>query len=146
VERGAGGVTPGAIVALNVHGVCPLIQVFDMPASLAFYCDVLGFEIVATSSSAPDCDWAWLKLGGADVMLNTAYEKGDRPSSPDPGRIKAHEDTALFFSCPDVDAAYAHLRGKGVAARPPVVQAYGMKQLYIHDPDGYNLCFQWKAS
>ena len=20
-----------------------------------------------------------------------------------------------------------------------------MKQLYLHDPDGYNLCFQWPA-
>ena len=117
-----------------------------MPASIAFYCDVLGFEIAATSSPAPDCDWAWLKLDGADVMLNTAYEKHRRPPAPDPDRIKAHGDTALFFSCPDVEAAYEHLRARGVVVKPPVVRAYGMKQLYLHDPDGYNLCFQWKAS
>jgi hypothetical protein len=30
--------------------------------------------------------------------------------------------------------------------KEPVVQRYGMKQLYVRDPDGYSLCFQWKAS
>ena len=43
----------------------------------------------------------------------------------------------------DVDAMYAYLRAHGVDAKPPVVAPYGMKQLYVRDPDGYNLCFQW---
>ena len=30
-------------------GLTPLIQVFDMPASLAFYRDKLGFEVVSAS-------------------------------------------------------------------------------------------------
>jgi hypothetical protein len=28
----------------------------------------------------------------------------------------------------------------------PTVAAYGMKQLYVLDPDSYNLCFQWEAA
>jgi catechol 2,3-dioxygenase-like lactoylglutathione lyase family enzyme len=40
-------------MALDLRGVCPLLQVFDMPASLAFYRDVLGFTIV---EAAPDAD------------------------------------------------------------------------------------------
>ncbi len=40
-------------------------------------------------------------------MLNTAYEEDARPRAPDPARVAAHEDTAIYFSCPDVDAAYA---------------------------------------
>ena len=35
------------------------------------------------------------------------------------------------------------LRGLNIA--PPKVAPYGMKQLYPRDPDGYCLCFQWKA-
>jgi len=27
----------------------------------------------------------------------------------------------------------------------PSVAPYGMKQLYLQDPDRYELCFQWKA-
>ncbi len=66
-------------------------------------------------------------------------------SVPDPARIAAHDDTAIYFGRPDVDAAYAHLRARGVAVKEPEVAHYGMKQLYVSDPDGYNLCFQWPA-
>lgn len=31
---------------IEVRGVCTLLQVFDMPESVRFYRDVLGFEIV----------------------------------------------------------------------------------------------------
>ena len=51
----------------------------------------------------------------------------------------------LFIGCPDVDAAYDHLRARGVIVEPPTVAPYGMKQLFIKDPDGFTLCLQWAA-
>ncbi len=132
-------------MALNVRGLAPLLQVYDMPTSVRFYRDVLGFEIVSTSPVLGDdrFHWAWLRLGDAELMLNTAYEfDNDRPVEPDHARTAAHGDTGLFFGCPDVDAAYEELRGKGVTVKPPVVTGYGMKRLYLRDPDGYGLCFQ----
>jgi glyoxylase I family protein len=129
-------------VDLKIDGLCPLLQVFDMPTSLAFYRDVLGFTIVSRAPDRDDCDWALLRLDGSWLMLNTAYEADDRPPAPDPVRVAAHRDTALFFRCPDVDAAYSYLRAKGITASEPVVQGYGMKQVYLKDPDGYELCFQ----
>ena len=131
-------------MTIEVRGLAPLLEVFDMPRSIAFYRDVLGFEVVATSTPT-DFGWALLRLGGADLMLNTAYDDGERPPAPDPARVAAHHDTALFFGCPDVDGAYAHLRARGLDVAPPEIQHYGMKQLYVTDPDGYNLCFQWKV-
>jgi len=130
---------------IQVQGLAPLIQVFDMPTSIGFYRDKLGFSVAATSQPGDDCDWALLKVDGTELMLNTAYEKEHRPVTPDPARIAAHEDTALFFGCRDVDGAYAHLRAMGVEANPPKVAPYGMKQLYLTDPDGYVICFQWPA-
>lgn len=135
-------------MALDLRGVTPLLQVYDMPTSIRFYRDVLGFRIVSTSPliSEDRFHWALLRLGDAELMLNTAYESdGDRPAMPDTTRVAAHDDTALFFGCPDVEAAYKELRDKGAKAREPVVTAYGMKQLYLHDPDGYSLCLQWPA-
>jgi catechol 2,3-dioxygenase-like lactoylglutathione lyase family enzyme len=134
------------VVALQLRGSVTLLQVFDMRRSVAFYRDLLGFEIVATSEAGEDYDWAWLRLGGAEVMLNTMYEKEDRPPAPDPARVAAHADTTLYFSCPDLDAAYAHLRTRGVDVEKPVVRGYGMKQLPVTDADGYGLCFQWPAA
>ena len=135
-------------MGIKVDGLTPLIQVFDMPTSVAFYRDVLGFEVTATSSprGPDDFDWGLLRLEDIHLMLNTAYEADARPPEPDPSRVGAHGDTALFFGCPDVDAAFAYLRGKGVRVAPPVITHYGMKQLHLADPDGYAICLQMRVS
>ena len=131
---------------IDVRGMTPLLQVFDMPTSIKFYCDALGFEIATTDGKpAPNFEWVLLRLNDAELMLNTAYEKDQRPAKPGSARISAHEDVGLYFGCPDVDAAYRHLCSLGVEAKEPRVAPYGMKQLYVKDPDGYNLCFQWRA-
>ena len=132
---------------IDMHGLCPLIQVFDMPTSLRFYRDLLGFDVFSSSPPrAPDdCDWVWLKLNGTELMLNTAYEHHSRPQSPDPARVAAHDDTCLYIGCPDVDLAYRQLLAKGLSPKEPKIAPYGMKQLYLKDPDGYGLCFQWTA-
>src|SRR5438445_11732749 len=134
-------------MGIEIRGMAPLLQVFDMPTSIAFYRDVLGCEVVGTSKPHEErFDWALLKLNGVELMLNTAYEDDARPTGPDPARIAAHDDTAIYFGCPDVDAAYTQLRARGVAAKEPKVAPYGRKQLSVSDPEGYNLCFQWSAT
>ena len=65
----------------------PLLQVFDMQTSLAFYRDVLYFEF--------------------------------------------H----------NLDALYAHLTSCGYELEPPANTSYGLRQLSVDDPDGYELCF-----
>jgi len=133
-------------MAIEIRHLAPLLQVFDMPTSLKFYCDGLGFEIALTDDKpAPHNDWVMLRLNDFDLMLNTAYEVENRPPAPDPARIAAHEDTCIYFACPDVDAAYAYLKAKGIKSKEPKIAPYGMKQLYLTDPDGYFLCFQWRA-
>jgi catechol 2,3-dioxygenase-like lactoylglutathione lyase family enzyme len=52
-------------VAFDFDGLCSLVQVFDMPTSVKFYGEVLGFELVdnlpvvhspkATTSIGPCC-------------------------------------------------------------------------------------------
>ena len=61
-------------------------SVFDMPASIKFYCEGLGFELVSSDGKpAPHFDWALLQLNGTELMLNTAYDEDQRPPTPDPG-------------------------------------------------------------
>jgi catechol 2,3-dioxygenase-like lactoylglutathione lyase family enzyme len=132
-------------MGIAIRDLCPLIQVFDMPASLRFYRDVLGFREVQKSGPGDDVGWAWLRHGDAELMLNTAYDVGERPAAPDPARVAAHADTVLFVGCRDLDGAYEHLRAHGARAEPPRVAPYGMRQLNVTDPDGYGVCFQWPA-
>src|SRR4029078_9980577 len=102
---------------ITVRAVLALLEVFDMPTSVRFYRDVLGFEIVQTTPREGDqFDWGLLRLNETELMLNTAYEEDGRPALPNPARIAAHRDTHLYFSCPDVDGAYRHLQVHGVEA------------------------------
>jgi glyoxylase I family protein len=123
----------------------PLLSVFDMPTSLGFYRDLLGFEVVGDSGKGDESSWVWLRLNGCDLMLNDQYEPGHVPEAPPSERTRWHHDTCLYFRCPDPDAAYDYLLAKGVDLSTPSVAPYGMKQLYLNDPDGYNICVQWRV-
>lgn len=128
---------------MEISYLCPLLHVFDMNESLQFYCERLGFRIHEKAGEPNDLGWVWLKWKNTDLMLNTAYETPDRPTIPDPVRKSAHSDTAIYFGCPDVEEMYHFLLSKGLKPEEPKITSYGMKQLYLQDPDGYTLCFQW---
>ena len=137
---------------LELRYLCPLLQIFDMPTSLAFYRDLLGFRIVDAAPPvdrvARDAhDWVWLQHGELNLMLNTAYDPDvERPPMADAVRVAAHDDTALYFGVRDLDAAYAHLSASGIAVAAPRVASYGMRQLNFKDPDGFAICLKWPAS
>jgi uncharacterized glyoxalase superfamily protein PhnB len=138
--------TGPADAAFTLHGICPLLQVFDMAASLRFYRDVLGFTVVQQAGPENDVGWALLTLRGAELMLNTAYETDRRPPGPEPARQAAHQDTALYFGCESLDALHAHLVAHGVDAAPPHPTGYGFRAVTVRDPDGYALTFHWPAT
>ncbi|HYY72518.1 MAG TPA: VOC family protein [Candidatus Bathyarchaeia archaeon] len=137
-----------APASIDFDGLCPLLQVFDMPTSVRFYRDVLGFVVVGNSPIIHGRDgdyfhWCMLRRGSTTIMLNTAYDEGERPPAPNPARIAAHRDTALYLGCPDVDATYTLLVARGVnVVEKPFTTVYNMRRFTIADPDGYNLSFQ----
>ena len=131
-------------MAIIVQGMAPLLQVFDMPSSIAFYRDKLGLEV--SNPTHDDVDWVLLKFNGGELMLNTAYEKDARPAEADLVRIACHADTSVYFGCPDVDAAYTELCSKGLDIESPVITHYGYKAITVIDPDGYYLVFHWGVS
>ena len=134
---------------MEFAGLCPLLQVFDMPTAVRFYRDIFGFEIVSRSptyaieNGEELFHWVLLKHNFTELMLNTAYDEGERPECPDAARVEAHLDTGLFIGCRDLDGAYAHLQKHGVACHPPRTAHYGMRQLSLRDPDGYGITLQW---
>jgi glyoxylase I family protein len=134
-------------VVSGIQGMAPYLEVYDMPAALHFYRDILGFTVVMQSQPerGDDCGFALLRLNGMELMLNTQYDDGERPPERDGNRDAAHADTALYFGCPDIDGLYAHLVSKNIQAGPPQLTGYGFKAIYLKDPDGYGLVFQWPA-
>lgn len=115
-----------------------------MSESLAFYRDILGFEVVSESGPGEDPGWAWLRLNKETLMLNTAFDVGERPPERDPLRHTNHGDIILYFGCPDIEEARRVLTDKGLNISPPELTGYGFNALTFNDPDGYGICFHWK--
>jgi lactoylglutathione lyase len=67
--------------APNVQQAIPFFMVTDVPRSLRFYVDGLGFALRNQwTPNAPDqIRWCWLELGGAALMLQE-YAAGREPS------------------------------------------------------------------
>jgi glyoxylase I family protein len=129
-------------MTIQIKGGAPLFHVYDMPASLAFYRDVLEFEVVDAAPEGPVTHWAMLRNGGYYLMLNSKYEfDHQRPAQPD--TTSGREDVALYLTCDDADAVFRQLQQKGWAQlAEPTTAPYGMRQLLVRDPDGFCLCFQ----
>ena len=124
-------------MSITLNGITPMLEIFDLPTSIAFYRDILGFEVVSEARC-----WCRLQLGEVTLMLNTAYDDDDeRPPQPDPDRVRNHADTYLYFGSSDPDAVYTHLQAKGWPATAPVVTSYGMREVSTRDPDGFGLFF-----
>ena len=132
-------------MSIEVRSMTPLLSVFDMPTALKFYRDILGFKIDQDTGQGDSSGWVMLQKDSVTIMLNTAYDDDERPAAPNPNHHAIHRETYLYFMCPNPDAAYEFLKEKGLKLDPPTIAYYGMKQLYLQDPDGYTLCFQWHA-
>ena len=53
---------------IHFSGPCPLLQVFDMPTSLRFYCGVLGLAVASQSQPGDNPGWALLKGKGLSLI------------------------------------------------------------------------------
>jgi uncharacterized glyoxalase superfamily protein PhnB len=122
--------------AAAVAELVPLLFVDDAARSAAFYRDTLGFEMTGSWEPGGKLTWCRMRRGGAVLMLQQACLEEDGPAE---GRGRGVE---FFFTCDDADAVYAELTANGLKLHKPTVAFYGMKQLFLKDPDGYHLCFQ----
>jgi uncharacterized glyoxalase superfamily protein PhnB len=124
----------------------PLLQVYDMPTSLAFYRDLLGFEVILTAPPGPVTHWAMLRNGDMRLMLNSKYEFDyARPLEPD--RTSGRGDFILYVTCEDAEAAYHELQTRGwTDVEEPTTAPYGMREVQIRDPDGFRICLQHKTA
>jgi catechol 2,3-dioxygenase-like lactoylglutathione lyase family enzyme len=114
----------------------PNLLVSDMAASLAFYRDVLGFQLEQSVPDEPPFVFAWLKRGGVQLFLNDA-----KPVIAEFASLRAGNTSTLFVIVNDVDAFHAELAGRARIVMGLTDQFYGMREFAILDPDGYLITF-----
>lgn len=122
-----------------VRELWPLLFVQDIERSLTFYRGRLGFEMIGEAKASGKTFWCRLQRGGASIMLQQA-EAEDGPAE---GRGRG---VAFHFVCDDAKAMHAELTARGLKLDPPTIAEYGMKQLFVPEPDGYAICFESAVS
>lgn len=114
-----------------------ILAVANVDRSLAFYRDVLGFEVEATYDEPP---YATLALAAMRLSLaEQGHPAEDRPgvemaAPADPSRASV----VLVIEVEDARAEHAKLQGKGARfLAEPYEPPWGGCRFFCVDPDGY---------
>ena len=131
----------------HLKGLTPYIEVYDMVASVAFYRDTLGFEILFASPEVETLEGRFshfvrLGRGDAEIMLNTAYDSNERPPSRSEARWEGCRHVQFYIDCDDILALHAEIAGRGCETELPASTGYGYLAFAVADPDGHKLIFQ----
>ncbi|CCH74193.1 Glyoxalase [Nostocoides australiense Ben110] len=114
----------------------------DPDESVAFYRDVLGFEVRADVGQGT---WRWITVGPAgqpDTAIVLQPPVCDPSISEDEKRtiseLMAKGNYAgVNLATPDVDAAFNEIQAKGVdVVQEPIDQPYGLRDCAFRDPAG----------
>ena len=114
-----------------------ILAVADVDSSLAFYRDLIGFEVEATYDDPP---YATLTLAGTRLSLaEQGHPAEDRPgvamaAPDDPSRANA----LVVVEVEDAKEAHAKLAAKGARfLAKPYEPPWGGCRFFCVDPDGY---------
>jgi lactoylglutathione lyase len=122
--------------SVNFMSATPNLLVSDMAASLAFYRDVLGFQLQQTVPDESPFVFAWLKRGGVEIFLNDA-----KPVVSAFSNLRAGNTSTLFVIVDDVDGLHGQLKDSARIVMGLTNQFYGMREFALLDPDGYLITF-----
>jgi uncharacterized glyoxalase superfamily protein PhnB len=126
----------GTAGALRIESIAPSLTVADIDASLAWYRDVLGFQVSELWEHDGKVMGADLTAGTVHLMLGQDdWAKGrDRP--------KGQGFRLYFTSAGDIDAlASAIGRRGGTLDSEPEDMPWGARVFSLTDPDGFKLTF-----
>ncbi|HVS85488.1 MAG TPA: VOC family protein [Gaiellaceae bacterium] len=121
----------------------PIVYAGDLPASLAFYRDLLGFAEIYRQPEEGEPAFVSLEQGGTKLGL-VVHGAPEAHFGVTPGGGIAFE---LWLYCDDVDAEIERLRAAGVAVlREPADMPWGERLAYVADPDGNPVSIAAKLS
>ncbi len=110
----------------------PVLHMTNADAAEAFYCRLLGFrrefEVPASETQRDPC---YMGLARDGAVLHLSSHAGDGVTGG-----------VVYVTSDDVDALHAEFVAKDVRIHiAPVDQTWGMRELYVRDPDGNSVRF-----
>ena len=131
---------------LEISGISPFFIVADVPATLSFYRDMLGFEVTFRGPAPDDEFFGIVRRDGATIMFKALGVVSDGKEvvvEPVPNyKRKPAFSWDAYVEVPDPDALAAEFASRGVRfSVPPGNNDDGLRGFMIEDIDGYGLFF-----
>ena len=116
----------------------PIVYCDDLPRTLAFYRDRLGFRLTFSYPEHGEPGFAALQLGdGAELALADVADEQAAHLHGKQVRPASGHGFELCVYADDVDAAVDALRAAGVPVlAEPADQPWGDRMAYVEDPEG----------
>ena len=116
---------------MKINAVVPVLWVADIPATLRFYQEVLGFACASQAEG-----WACIERDGVELMLSApnAHYSFDKPKFT--GSFYFRLDTPR-----QVDEFWQQVKDKAATVYPIENFDYGMREFAINDNNGFILQF-----
>ena len=111
---------------MKMNRLIPMLPVRSMPASVNYYCGMLGFEVETRNDG---WGWAMLRFDECRLMLDQSINA--HPESP--------RDAILYLYPDDIVEYHGQVRRNGLAVPELTVTFYGLTEFRIDDPDGNRL-------
>jgi lactoylglutathione lyase len=126
--------TSAALEMLDTRAVMISLTAHDLPQSIAWYRDVLGFTVDYEMERDGKPFAAAIRSGCAKIFLN--QDDGGRGWE----RVKGEGFAITFDTGQDVDAIATGITSRGgTLAMDPTDMPWGVRMLRLVDPDGYRL-------
>jgi catechol 2,3-dioxygenase-like lactoylglutathione lyase family enzyme len=124
----------------EITGIMPFFIVRDVPSTLAFYRDRLGFEITFMGPEPNDIFFGIVSRGGAGIIFKAIGVEPVPNCTRDIKQGIARWDA--FIDVPDPDALAAEFESRNVEFFQPLKSGDdGLRGFEIRDVDGYILFF-----
>lgn len=124
----------------ELRGISPFFIVKDVPASLAYYRDRLGFEITFQGPEPADIFFGIVRRGGAQILLKAVGVPPVPNRTRDIKQGLARWDA--YVDVPDPDALAAEFAAQHVEFVEPLEDTDdGLRGFAVADADGYVLFF-----
>jgi catechol 2,3-dioxygenase-like lactoylglutathione lyase family enzyme len=124
----------------EISAISPFFIVRDVPSSLRFYRDRLGFEITFQGPAPDDVFFGIVRRGGAQILMKAVGVPPVPNYTRDIKQGIARWDAFVFV--PDPDALAAEFASRGVELSEPLADTDdGLRGFELKDADGYVLFF-----
>ena len=121
----------------------PNLMVKDVNKTIQFYEETLGFAVIVTVPQNGEFNWALVKCGDVDLMLQKRESLIEEIPALKDKEIGG--SLTLYIEATDIEALFNKVKDKVAVVQDLHTTFYGKKEFSIEDCNGYVLAFSQRS-